>query len=162
MQLPTHVTVGVLLQILLNIIYPTNDILFYGSVFLITLFSHFILDSLAIMTYHPPTREHTNFWLYWHIFVYVSGIFLIIGSLTINPFFIIGILGANLPDLWDWVILRWILKSNNKKLYVHKYANNIRSLFKSHVPDLTYNKFGIAPEFILILVVSSSILTFFF
>ena len=116
MQLPTHVTVGVLLQILLNIIYPTNDILFYGSVFLITLFSHFILDSLAIMTYHPPTREHTNFWLYWHVFVYVSGIFLIIGSLTINPFFIIGILGANLPDLWDWVILRWILKSNNKKL----------------------------------------------
>ena len=103
------------------------------------------------MTYHPPERQHTNFWLYWHIFVYASGILLIVVALISNPLFIVGLIGANFPDLWDWVLLRWILKSKNKKLYIHKYANKIRALFKDHVPDLSYSNIGILPEFILII-----------
>ena len=154
MQLPTHVTFGVIIQILIGMLIQQRDMFFYFIVFLCALLSHFILDSLAIMTYHPPNRQHTNFWLYWHIFVYISGFFLIIGSLYINSLFIIGILGANLPDLWDWVFLRAMIKSQNNKLYVHKYANKIRSLFKEQVPDLTFNKIGILPELILIIFVS--------
>ena len=155
MQLPTHVIFGVIIQLLVYQFYPHADIFFLVSVFLIAFISHFIIDSLAIMTYHPPERQHTNFWLYWHIFVYVSGILLILIALISNPLFIVGILGANLPDLWDWVLLRWILKSENKKLYIHKYANKIRSLFKNHVPDLSYNTIGIIPEFILIVLTFS-------
>ncbi len=153
LQLPTHVTFGVLIQLLISELYPNTDFFFIVSIFLLAFLSHFILDSLAIMTYHPPNRQHTNFWLYWHILVYVSGVLFIILALTVNPLFIIGILGANLPDLWDWVFLRWILKSQNKKLYIHRYANKIRSLFKSYVPDLTYNKLGIVPELLLITIV---------
>ena len=160
MQLPTHVTFGVFIQIILAILYPKTDPLFFILVFTFSLGSHFLLDSLAIMTYHPPDRQLTNFWLYWHILVYTSGTVFIISALIINPWFIVGILGANLPDLWDWIILRWLLKSTNKKLYVHKFANKIRSFFKSYVPDLTYNKKGIVPEFILIILVSISIMNF--
>lgn len=152
MQLPTHVIFGVLIQIALSILFPKADILFYVIVFLVAFISHFILDSLAIMTYHPPNRQDTNFWLYWHIFVYISGAIFILGSLFINPLFIVGIIGANLPDLWDWILLRWLLKSTNKKLYIHKYAGMIRSLFKDYVPDMTYSSLGIIPEVCLILL----------
>ena len=152
MQLPTHVIFGVLIQIGISLVYPKVDLLFYLVVFLTAFISHFMLDSLAIMTYHPPNRQNTKFWLYWHIFVYISGIIFILGSLAINPFLVVGILGANLEDLWDWVLLRWLLKSTNKKLYIHKFANKIRSLFKTHVPDLTYNSLGIIPESCLILL----------
>lgn len=162
LQLPTHVTFGVLIQISLGLLFPKADIFFYILVFLTAFISHFILDSLAIMTYHPPTRQHTNFWLYWHIFVYATGIFLIVVSLSINIFFIVGIIGANLQDLWDWVLLRWLLKSTNKKLYIHKYVHKIRSLFISYVPDLTYNRLGIIPESVLYLIVYISILVHFF
>lgn len=161
MQLPTHVTFGVLVQISLRLLFPKADIFFYIIVFLTAFISHFILDSLAIMTYHPPTRQQTNFWLYWHIFVYVTGVVFIIVALSVNIFFIVGILGANLPDLWDWILLRWLLKSTNKKLYIHKYANLIRSLFISYVPDLSYNSLGIIPELILYVIVYISILIHF-
>ena len=147
MQLPTHVTFGVVIQILVAMAITEPGILFYVTVFLLALLSHFILDSLAIMTYHPPQRQPTRFWLYWHMIVYISGIFFIFGALGINFLFIVGILGANLPDLWDWILLRGILKSENKTLYVHKYANSLRLLFKEKVPDLSYNKVGIIPEF---------------
>ena len=159
-QLPTHVTFGVFIQITLSMLFPQTDIFFFSLVFLLALFSHFVSDSLAIMTYHPPERQHTKFWLYWHILVYVSGISFIIVALIINPFFIVGILGANLPDLWDWVLLRWIMKSKNKKLYIHKYADKIRSLFKDYVPNLTYNKLGIVPELLLIFITIFSIVNF--
>ena len=161
MQLPTHVIFGVLIQIAISILYSKQDLFFFVMVFFLALLSHFILDSLAIMTYHPPNRQQTNFWLYWHIFVYLSGIFFIIIALANNPIFIVGIIGANLPDLWDWILLRWLLKSTNKKLYVQKFANNIRSLFKDYVPDLTYNKLGIIPESILIILVLVPVITFF-
>ena len=72
MQLPTHVTFGVLIQFAIAYLYPTQNMLFFISVFLLALLSHFILDSLAIMTYHPPQRQETKFWLYWHLLVYVS------------------------------------------------------------------------------------------
>lgn len=150
MQLPTHVIFGVSIQIAISILYPKQDLFFFIMVFLVALLSHFILDSLAIMTYHPPTRQPTKFWLYWHIFVYLAGIFFIIVALVSNPLFIVGIIGANLPDLWDWILLRWILKSTNKKLYIHKFATKLRSTFKKHVPDLTYSKVGIIPESVLI------------
>lgn len=150
MQLPTHVIFGVAIQIAISILYPRQDLIFFVMVFVIALLSHFILDSLAIMTYHPPNRQQTKFWLYWHIFVYLTGIFFIIVALVSNPLLIVGIIGANVPDLWDWVLLRWILKSTNKKLYIHKFANKIRSIFKNHVPELTYSKIGILPESVLI------------
>ena len=120
MQLPTHVTFGVLIQIIFGYFYPNSDIFFFSIMFVLAFLSHFILDSLAIMTYHPPKRQKTNFWLYWHLFVYISGIFMIFGFLYLNPLFIIGIIGANLPDLWDWVFLRGILNSQNKKLFIHQ------------------------------------------
>ena len=142
-------------------IYSTTDFLFLPLVFIIALISHFLLDSIAIMTYHPPQRQQTKFWLYWHVLVYTSGIFMIIAFLLINSLFIVGIVGANLPDLWDWVLLRGILKSKNKRLYVHKYANKIRSLFINHVPDLSYNAWGVIPEFILIMIVCSSLIITF-
>ena len=161
MQLPTHVIFGVLIQLLLFQIYPKIDFFFLLTVFVLAFISHFILDSLAIMTYHPPERQHTNFWLCWHIFVYSSGILYIIILLTNNPILVVGILGANLTDIWDWILLRWLLKSQNKKLYIHKYAIMLRSFFKDHVPDLTYKKIGIIPEFLLIIVTSVFLVGYF-
>ena len=112
--------------------------------------SHFVIDALAIMTYHPAERQHTEFWLYWHIFVFSSIPFVIIGFFLVNSYFIIGMLAANIPDIQDWIILRGILKYNNRKYYQHRMANFLRKPLIGHVPDFTYSRIGILPELILI------------
>ena len=161
MQLPTHLTAGILIQILVSMLYPSEDLIFLSIVFILAFLSHFFIDALAIMTYHPPEVQNTIFWKYWHIFVYGTSFFIIIGALLINPLFAVGMIGANLVDLWDWVLLRAILKSENKKLYIHKYVNVLRNPIKPYVPDMTYSHYGIIPEFFLILVVLDLFLTYF-
>lgn len=148
MQLPTHLIAGIFIQYLINTMIPTPTWLSVILIVIIAFCSHFLLDALAKSTYHPPERIHDNFWLTWHIFVYLIG-FVIIG-LFISEFWL-GMLFANLPDLWDWYTLRNIASRKNqpewgKRYYLHPIANKIRHIFFSWMPNLNHNRVGILPE----------------
>jgi hypothetical protein len=150
MQLPTHLVSGILIQWLIITIYPaTQSIEILIQIILIIvlcLSAHYVIDGFAIATYHPPEPENTKFWLYWHIFIYLSGIVIIISFFNS---FLIGMFFANLVDLWDWVLRRHVLK---KPPQLHWVAEKLRTQLKKILPELTYNKYGIIPELILIVV----------
>ena len=152
MQLPTHIIAGILIQELITS-YIHIDALLKIVLIIITCFlSHFLLDPIAILTYHPPQREHTNFWLYWHLFVYGAGLVLLI--IFFNPYWL-GMVSANAVDLWDWYFLRPYGNRTGKpdlqkKYGLHFIADRIRKpLVKLGIPNLSHKKIGIIPELIL-------------
>lgn len=154
MQLPTHLIAGIVIQYLINTMIPTPTWLSVILIIITAFCSHFLLDALAKSTYHPPERIHDNFWLTWHLFVYLTG-FVIIG-LFIWEFWL-GMLFANLPDLWDWYTLRNIASRKNqpewgRRYYLHPIANKIRQIFFSWMPNLNHNRVGILPELSLIVL----------
>ena len=154
MQLPTHLITGILIQYIISTLTPTPSWL---SIILIAFFafcSHFLLDALAKSTYHPPERIKDNFWLTWHILVYLTGIAIII--LFFSNYWL-GMLFANLPDLWDWYTLRHIASRKKdpdwgNKYYFHPIADKVRSFLFSWMPNLNYKRIGILPELSLIIL----------
>ena len=154
MQLPTHLIVGILIQYVIITIIPTPTWLSMILLIICALCSHFFLDALATSTYHPPERIHDNFWLTWHIFVYLIG-FVIIGLFIWDYW--LGMIFANLPDLWDWIILRNVASRKNqpdwgKKYYLHPISDRIREWFFFWLPNLSYQRVGILPELGLIIL----------
>ncbi|MHA1541818.1 MAG: hypothetical protein ACTSQH_02445 [Candidatus Hodarchaeales archaeon] len=148
MQLPTHVLVGIMIQFLVFQLFEGPTWWLFLLVIVFGFCSHFFVDALAKITYHPPERQEGNFWLRWHLFVYPFGVFLII--IYIQTYFI-GMLAANLVDIWDWLFLRNYAKRKNqpdwgKQYYLHPIANRIRGLLFSKLPSLAYTKLGVLPE----------------
>ncbi|MFX0122457.1 MAG: hypothetical protein ACFFAE_02385 [Candidatus Hodarchaeota archaeon] len=154
MQLPTHLIAGIVIQFMINAIIPTPTWFSIISIVIIAFCSHFLLDALAKVTYHPPERIYDNFWLTWHLFVYLIG-FVIIGLFFWRYW--LGMLFANLPDLWDWYTLRNIASHKNqpdwgRRYYLHPIEEKLRQIFFSWMPNLNYNKVGILPELSLIVL----------
>jgi hypothetical protein len=151
MQLPTHVLAGILIQILVLNFIPTPTWLSALIIIIFAFFSHFILDILAEMTYHPAARQPGQFWLIWHVFVYALGVILIL--IYLNPFWL-GIIAANLVDLWDWYILRNYANYRNdptigKDYYLHKFKDRFQQKYFSKLPNFRHSKLGILPELII-------------
>jgi hypothetical protein len=151
MQLPTHILAGVLLQyfIMNSLTLPTWVEI--CSIIILCGFSHFFIDALGKITYHPPTREPGFFWLYWHVFLYAFGFFLIF--LYIQLYWL-GIISGLLVDLWDWYFLRNYANYTSqpewgKKYYLHPLADKIRGVLFSGFPNLNHSRVGILPEVIL-------------
>ncbi|MHA2225460.1 MAG: hypothetical protein ACXAC8_09670 [Candidatus Hodarchaeales archaeon] len=153
MQLPTHLIAGIVIQSVVNSLIPTPDWRSVLLVIIIAFFSHFIFDALARITYHPPERIDDIFWLGWHSFVYLSGFVIL---LMFFGEFWLGMLFANIVDLWDWYFLRKIASRKQqpdwgKKFYIHQFVDKIRSTFFLWLPNLTYDRKGILPELTLII-----------
>ena len=152
MQLPTHLIIGITIQYVIIHLFPTSDWFLVGIlIFILAFSSHFLLDALAKITYHPPVKQPGNFWLIWHLFAYSFGILLIL--IYINKFFL-GMLAANLVDIWDWLFLRNYANRKNepnwgKRYYLHPIADKVRSFLFSRLPNLNHTKIGILPESIL-------------
>ncbi len=152
MNLQTHVLTGILIQILCFevFIFPLNIIFTIIFAFL----SHFIIDGLVLIVYHPPEPQKGDlFWLSWQIVTYGSGAILIF---IFFPY-VIGILFANFVDLFDWVILRLIHRRLIKKEKIdwtqnflfHNIIAKIRKKTLFWLPNLNYNKKAIIPEIII-------------
>lgn len=142
----THILTGILIQLLCFIffIFPFNIIF----TIILGFFSHFLIDSMAKVTYHTPDpHKEDKFWVIWHIITPLLILVLVIWMLLINWilffFFLLGGISANLVDIWDWMILRPKhnkLKSENpdakfwgEKLYIHPAIDWVRE----HVPPFT-------------------------
>lgn len=160
MEAITHILTGVVLQILCfkYVLFPWNYIL---TIFL-SFLSHFIIDALAKITYHTaePQKED-KFWVIWHIIIFIASV----GSAIY--FFIpywLGVLSANLVDIWDWAILRTIQnrKRENEKIenwgenyFIHyNLIDKIREKIFFWLPNLNNKKYGIIPELLLILILN--------
>ena len=148
MQLPTHVLAGIFIQFFVLQFFQEATWLAFLVVIILGFCSHFFIDALAKITYHPPVRQPGAFWLRWHLFVYTFGFFLII--IYLQTYFI-GMLAANFVDIWDWLFLRNYSNRKNqpdwgKRYYLHPIADRIRRLLFSKLPNLNHTKLGVLPE----------------
>jgi hypothetical protein len=153
MQLPTHLLTGILIQFVIFQLFPNQDLIVLLLVFSMAFISHFIIDALAKITYHPPTRDPSHFWTIWHIFVYSLAILIIL--LYIMDYFL-GMLAAVLVDIWDWLFLRNYAnyKSEPKwgqNYYLHQIADRTRQSLFHWLPNLNHSKVGIIPEVLIYL-----------
>ncbi|NVM37624.1 MAG: hypothetical protein HWN81_18665 [Candidatus Lokiarchaeota archaeon] len=152
MNLITHVLIGVYIQILCFIFFafPFNFLL----TLLIAFLSHFIVDAFSKITYHTPEPHWDDkFWLSWNIIVRVSGYIAII---LFFPYYL-GMLFANLPDIWDWVIVRRIQKRRNingeidyhHNNFFHRIVDKIREKTLFWLPNWIYEKKAVIPEILI-------------
>jgi len=153
-ELITHNLVGVTIQILCFslLIYPLNFIFTMIFAFI----SHYLIDILSKFTYHTPeARKDDKFWVTWHIIILIASI----ASLIIFFPFWLGMLFANLVDIWDWLILRPIQKRIKKSkpdskwgdnLYFHKGVDWLRDKLFSKFPNWNYKRQAIIFELVII------------
>ncbi len=146
MQAPTHILAGILLLEIFRVIFPTA-LLWVQLVVVIPLgvASHFIIDAAAIITYHPPKADWTDwFWVSYHLVIYA-------GSIVLLVFFMIDywwvIIAANLPDIIDWLILRLIFK---KEPVCHPIADKLRNFLFRKTPNWNHKRWTIIIEFVII------------
>jgi hypothetical protein len=138
-------------------VYPFNIIL----TIIFAFFSHFLSDALSKLTYHTPEAMKTDkFWIIWHVIIYSASLVTLI--IFFIPFWL-AMLFVNLPDIIDWFILRPLqnrkLRKNSdydveKKYLFHRISEWIRKKLLYWLPDLTYKRYGIITELIIITLLS--------
>ena len=161
MEAITHILTGVLIQILCfeYIPFPYNIII----TVILAFFSHFLIDALAKITYHTPdARWKDPFWVIWHVIIFASSIFAAIWLLVYSWALVLGMVCANLVDIWDWAILRNIQKIKEspendssgekwgEKYFIHPLIDKFRKKAFFWLPNWNYKKRGIIPELFLI------------
>ena len=165
MELITHNLTAVLIQILcFNFFFYPLNILF---TIILAFFSHFLSDAFSKLTYHTPeAMKNDKFWIIWHILTYGASVITVI--IFFIPFWL-GMLFVNIPDIIDWFIIRPIRnrkkrknsESNVKNVYsLHQISDWIRKKLLFWLPDLTYKKYGVITELIIIGILSYFICLF--
>lgn len=152
MQAITHFLVGIIIQMLLITFYPPFNIIL---IIVLAFFSHFLVDSVAKMTYHlKEAQPHDKFWVIYHIIIYTaSGIVLVYFW---NPYWwAMGI--ASIIDIYDWVFIRGIRKLKKNPLWlegyeIHPFIDKFREKFFRWLPDWNEKRFAVIPEAILIAI----------
>jgi len=152
MNLITHVLNGVLIQILCFtfFIFPFDFIFTAVIAFL----SHFIVDTFSKITYHTPEPHWDDkFWIAWNITVRV------VGYITIIIFYpyLLAIIFVNLPDIWDWTIVRRIQRRRNingkidyhHNNFFHRIVDKIREKTLFWLPNWIYEKKAVLTEIII-------------
>jgi hypothetical protein len=163
MEAITHNLVAVIIQIACfrYFLFPLN---IYFTIFFAYL-SHLIVDALSKLTYHTPdAKKDDKVWVIWHVIIYSASILSVF--ILIIPYWL-GILFANIIDIWDWFILRPLQKRKMKSgenlnwgkgWYLHKHSDWIRDNLFGWLPNWRYKYFGIITEVILIIFLSVMII----
>ncbi|MHA1299890.1 MAG: hypothetical protein ACTSO9_10680 [Candidatus Helarchaeota archaeon] len=155
MQAITHFLVGIVLQILIFPERPPFETpvlnLIVGIVLIF--FSHFLIDCIAKLTYHPPrAKTDDKFWIIFHILIFIgSGMVLVYFWI---PYWI-GMGFSVLVDLYDWVFIRGIryLKKDPiwaERYQIHPIIDKIRDKLFFWLPNWNEKRYGVIPEIILI------------
>ncbi len=165
METITHNLFAVIVQILCFkfVFFPFNIILTIILAFL----SHIFIDAIGIITYHTPEIQRDKFWIVWHVIIYFLSILSIV--IFVIPFWL-GLLCANLFDLWDWFILRPIQNKKKKnvpetkwgeKYYFHRIIDATRNKLFYWLPKWNYKKGGILIEISIIIILTIFIILLF-
>jgi len=143
MQAPTHFFTGILLAKIIKVLVP-NLPLFWQVVLIgsLAVASHFLLDGIAISTYHPPQAKWDDrFWVIFHVvFVYIGAVVVVI--IFFREYWWIMIF-AYLPDLIDWNIMRGLL---HRDPIVHPVIDKFRTRYFAWLPDLRDKNWAVLIE----------------
>ena len=152
-QAPTHMLFGIFLADLVYWLFPSISMWIYViSVCILAFSSHFLIDAIAILTYHPPKADlNDNFWVGYHIAVYLLALFILIIFFKLYWWVIIS---AILVDLIDWILLRFLLK---KDPLLHHLADKLRAQFFSQLKDFNQEKWTILFEIVIIVILAALI-----
>jgi hypothetical protein len=161
MQAVVHFQTGIFIQLLCFIYLPVSFAILFTIIF--AFLSHFIVDSAAKATYHPPTPQREDkFWITW---MYISNgitIAFVVWVIVIGMFwfFFLGGFFSILVDIVDWGILRPIQtkkKKDNKSYWEQgHFFHKFKDKFQDNVPPFTwlpnwnYERKGIVPELVII------------
>ncbi len=146
MQMSTHFLIGILVAKLFRLLTPTlpiaTQIIFIA---ILAVISHYLLDCIAISTYHPyKAHWDDTFFKIFHI-VYAYGLSIFIFIWFFKDFWWV-MLFSILPDIIDWYIMRAIL---HKGPVVHPSIDKVRDTLFSWLPDLKEKKWAVVNEFII-------------
>jgi len=159
LELITHNLIGVIIQILCFtfLLFPLNIV----CTILFAYLSHIFCDALSIITYHTPeSQKGDKFWIIWHYIIYLLSAISFV--LFLIPYWL-GMLFANIIDIWDWLILRPIQNKKREKnpeskwgekYYLHRSVVWVRKKLFSWLPVREYKKSGIIIEIFIILTLS--------
>ena len=160
MELITHILTGILIQVLCfkYLIFPFNFLL----TMLLAFLSHFVIDTLAKLTYHTPVAlKDDKFWVIWHVITYMLSASVMIAALIFYIPYYLGGIFANLVDIWDWGLLRPIQNKKKKVnpetkwgegFFIHPIIDWIRDKPFFWLPNWNYKKKAIVVEIITITV----------
>ena len=146
MQMSTHFLIGILVSKIFSLLTPTlpiaAQIIFIA---ILAVISHYLLDCIAISTYHPYKAHWDDiFFKIFHI-VYAYGLSIFIFIWFFNDFWWV-MLFSILPDIIDWYIMRYIL---HKGPFVHPSIDKVRDTLFSWLPDFKEKKWAVINEFIV-------------
>lgn len=154
MQAISHFLVGIIIQMLLFVVFqPVGLILGVILVLLLSFFSHFLVDSVARMTYHlKEAAPHDKFWVGYHIVIITAAAVVLVYFW--KPYWW-GMGASVLIDIWDWGVIRGIRKLKDNPLWlegyeIHPLIDKFRTKFFSWLPDWNGRRIGVIPEAILI------------
>lgn len=165
METITHNLFAILIQLFCFKLafFPLNIILTIVLAFL----SHIFTDTIAIITFHTPEIQKEKFWIVWHVIIYSLSI---LSTLIFMIPFWLGILFANIMDIWDWFILRPIRNRKKKKdpetnwgkkYYFHRIVDATRRTLFYWLPKWNFKKRGILIEISIIIVLTIFIILLF-
>ena len=165
METITHNLFAVIIQILCFkfVFFPLNIIMTIILAFL----SHIATDAIAIITYHTPEIQKNKFWIIWHVIIYTLSILSVV--IFIIPFWL-GLLFANLIDIWDWLILRPLQNKKRKKapetnwgekFYFHRIVDATRNKLFYWLPKWNYKKGAILIEISVIISLAIIVILLF-
>ncbi|MCP4760968.1 MAG: hypothetical protein GY870_04240, partial [archaeon] len=126
MNVASHFLMAIFCQIIINLLFPIE----WWSLLLVAVvafLSHFFIDAIVErFTFHPRFPDkHPKAVLITTICEIILGI---IVALYFSQFWL-SILFSVVVDIYDWIILRAILKKDFKedyKLYLHQYCDKIQ------------------------------------
>ena len=155
MQMSTHFLIGILVAKLFSFLTPTFPIAVQIILIaILAVLSHYLLDCIAISTYHPYKAHWDDiFFKIFHI-VYAYGLSVIIFIWFFKDYWWV-MLFSILPDIIDWYILRLIF---HKDSLVHPSIDKVRDALFSWLPDLKEKKWAVLNEFILAGAIGVSII----
>ena len=146
MQMSTHFLIGILIAKLFSLFPPTFPLAIQIILIaFLAILSHYLLDCIAISTYHPyKPHWDDNFFNIFHL-IYAYGLSVIIFILFFKNYWWV-MLFSILPDIIDWYILRAIV---HKDPLVHPSIDKMRDALFSWLPDFKEKKWAVINEFIL-------------
>jgi hypothetical protein len=138
-------------MVLIEVFPPLGVIL----VIIIAFFSHFLVDSLARLTYHmKDPQPQDKFWVGYHIVIYAASAAVLIYFW--QPFWL-GMGCSVLIDIYDWMLIRGVRKLKHDPTWlegyeIHPLVDRFRAKFFSWLPDWNEKRYAVIPEGILIAI----------